>query len=262
MKLQQSINNLFTNKYFLYVMVFLSATTNLGYLMANNFNAVAFFFLVGIIMVNFSKNMAIVLTVCLVATNFLMATKMREGMTNADSSSKKPSKNSVSEEETTDESTASSSSENAQKLAKMKQLKDKQSESSASEDSEVVDIEDNAKQPPFNSSDEVINMPLQPTDEASGFRPMDSRESKKPKLDYGASITNAYKDLNTYLDPDALKSLTSETMTLMKEQKKLYESMNSMGPLLNQAKTLLDGFDMKQLNGFASMAKNFEEKRN
>jgi hypothetical protein len=206
--------------------------------------------------------MAIVLTVCLVATNFLMATKMREGMTNADSSSKKPSKKSVSEEETTDESSASSS-ENAQKLAKMKQLKEKQSEStSSSEDSEIVDIEDDEKQPPFNPSDEVINMPLQGTDEASGFRPMDSRESKKPKLDYGASITNAYKDLNSYLDPDALKSLTSETMTLMKEQKKLYESMNSMGPLLNQAKTLLDGFDMKQLNGFASMAKNFEEKRN
>lgn len=255
MKLQNSINNLFTNKYFLYVIVFLSATTNLGYLMVNNFNAVAFFFLVGIIMVNFSKNMAIVLTVCLVATNFLMATKMREGMTNADSSSKKPSKKSTSDEETIDEeSSASPSSEDAQKLAKMKKLKEKKSESSG-EDSEIID----GDKP---SSDEVINMPLQPNDEASGFRPMDSRESKKPKLDYGASITNAYKDLNSYLDPDALKSLTSETMTLMKEQKKLYESMNSMGPLLNQAKTLLDGFDMKQLNGFASMAKNFEEKRN
>lgn len=258
MKLQNSINNLFTNKYFLYVIVFLSATTNLGYLMVNNFNAVAFFFLVGIIMVNFSKNMAIVLTVCLVATNFLMATKMREGMTNSDSSSsKKPSKKNESEEETTDD--AESSSENAQKLAKMKKLKEKKSEST--EDSEIVDTENDVEKPSIDSS-EVINMPLQPNDEASGFRPMDSRESKKPKLDYGASITNAYKDLNSYLDPDALKSLTSETMTLMKEQKKLYESMNSMGPLLNQAKTLLDGFDMKQLNGFASMAKNFEEKRN
>jgi hypothetical protein len=246
------------------VMVFLSATTNLGYLMVNNFNAVAFFFLVGIIMVNFSKNMAIVLTVCLVATNFLMATKIREGMTNADSSSKKPSKNTASDEEVATDETSASSSENAQKIAKMKKLKEKKSESTGeSDDSEVVDIEENdEKQPPFNSSDEVINMPLQPTDEASGFRPMNSRESKKPQLDYGASITNAYKDLNSYLDPDALKSLTSETMTLMKEQKKLYESMNSMGPLLNQAKTLLDGFDMKQLNGFASMAKNFEEKRN
>jgi len=80
--LESSLNPLFTNKYFLYTIVFLSATSNLGYLLANNINAVGFFIIVGIIMVNFSKNMAVVLTVCLVATNFLVATKTREGMEN------------------------------------------------------------------------------------------------------------------------------------------------------------------------------------
>jgi hypothetical protein len=80
--LESSLNPLFTNKYFLYAIVFLSATSNLGYLLANNINAVGFFIIIGIIMVNFSKNMAVVLTVCLVATNFLVATKSREGMEN------------------------------------------------------------------------------------------------------------------------------------------------------------------------------------
>ena len=80
--LESSLNPLFTNKYFLYVIVFLSATSNLGYLLANNINAIGFFIIIGIIMVNFSKNMAVVLTVCLVATNFLVATKTREGMDN------------------------------------------------------------------------------------------------------------------------------------------------------------------------------------
>lgn len=80
--LESSLNTLFTNKYFLYTILFLSATSNLSYLLANNLNAVGFFIIVGIIMVNFSKNMAVVLTVCLLATNFLVATKSREGMEN------------------------------------------------------------------------------------------------------------------------------------------------------------------------------------
>jgi hypothetical protein len=56
------------------------------------------------------------------------------------------------------------------------------------------------------------------------------------------------------LNPEAIKNLTKETMELMGEQKKLFASMNEMGPLLAQAQEMLAGFDMAELNKLASMS--------
>ena len=84
-------SKLLTNKYFLYFMIFLAATNVLGYLVTNKLNAVIFFVLVSLLTHQFSKNMAVVLLVALIATNFLMANKMmREGF-EADASSDSPS---------------------------------------------------------------------------------------------------------------------------------------------------------------------------
>jgi hypothetical protein len=279
MKLPQSLHHLFTNKYFLYVIVFLSATTNLGYLLTNNLNAIGFFILVGIIMVNFSKNMVIILTVCLVSTNLLMATKMREGMTGAEdsTSSDNVTGDNITGDNLTDEQKANAqansqtASDNAQTISS--NLTDEQKANAqkvAQAKQTKVQAKVQARQSlQANTGNEIINMPHQPADtlasdeneqesedmdEATGFRPMQS----KSKLDYGASIQNAYSQLNSILDPQAIKNLTSETVELMNQQKQLYSSMNSMAPLLNQAKSLLAGFDMKNINNLADMAKTIQ----
>ncbi len=203
--LESSLNTLFTNKYFLYTIVFLSATSNLGYLLANNINAVGFFIIVGIIMVNFSKNMAVVLTVCLVATNFLVATKSREGMENP-----------LTPEEEEDE--------------------DKEGfEGGEEEDEELKEG--------FEGGED------EDEDEVEGLT-----NKNEPKLNYGDSAMKAYQNLDNILDPDAIGKLTQETMELMKQQETLYNSMQSMAPLLTQANSLLKGFDMSKLEGLASGA--------
>ena len=69
-----------TNKYFLYLITFLSATNVLGYLAMNKVRPVIFFSLIGLVMTRFSKNMAVVLLVALVSTNLVMTNKIiREG---------------------------------------------------------------------------------------------------------------------------------------------------------------------------------------
>ena len=60
------------------------------------------------------------------------------------------------------------------------------------------------------------------------------------------NIYSSYQDLNSILDGDAIKSLTSETMALMKEQKNLMASLGDMQPFMTQAKELLDGFNKKK----------------
>lgn len=225
--LESSLNPLFTNKYFLYAIVFLSATSNLGYLLANNINAVGFFIIVGIIMVNFSKNMAVVLTVCLLATNFLVATKSREGLENP----------LTPEEEEEDKEGFEGGDEDDEE--------DK-------EGFEGGDDEDEDVREGFEGGEE---------DDEEGFDKMkknkeggDAPPGGTPQLDYGQSATNAYKDLDNILDPTAIDKLTKETMELMEQQQTLYTSMQSMAPLLSQANTLLKGFDMTKLQSLASGA--------
>ena len=84
MSFTNDVSKLFTNKYFLYFIVFLASTNVLGYLVTNKLNAVVFFALVGLLSYQFSKNIAVVLLISLIATNFMMSNKIiREGMDTA-----------------------------------------------------------------------------------------------------------------------------------------------------------------------------------
>jgi hypothetical protein len=225
MKFEQTVNKLFTNTYFLYAMVFFSALSILGYLLSNNFNAIVFFALVGVITINFSRNMAVVLSVCLLATNFLLANKIHEGMkskkTTTTAEEDVVAEEPVLEEEelpvAEDEVSTTESEEKKNKMKKMMMMKKMKESKSASSDTD---------------STAMIG-----TDEPFGMR-----KGQSAKLDHAASIKQAYGDLNNILNPEAIKNLTTETMDLMKEQKKLMASMSSMQPLMNQAQELVQGF--------------------
>ena len=88
MKLQVAVDKLFThklfsNKYFLYAVIAASVLTNYMHIVASHYEIVGFFILIGIIMMNFSKNVAVVLTVSLLLTQIIMAGRaVREGVEN------------------------------------------------------------------------------------------------------------------------------------------------------------------------------------
>jgi len=213
--IESSLNKLFTNKYFLYAVLFLSATTNLSYIMANNLNAIGVFVFVAILMVNFSKNMAVILTVSLLCANFFVASYgSREGMENQSEESEEPTE------------------------GDKKDKKKKDSRSST------------------NNNDGVIIPPMEEEVEVDTDA-FTSDIFKDSKLDGEQTALNAYKDLDSILDPNAIDKLTKETMELMQQQKNLFSSMQSMTPLLTQANTLLKGFDVTKLQGIASAASEF-----
>jgi hypothetical protein len=237
--LESYLNPLFTNKYFLYAIVFLSATSNLGYLLANNINAVGFFIIIGIIMVNFSKNMAVVLTVCLVATNFLVATKTREGMKNPFTTE--------GFEEDEDEKEGFEGGDDEDEKEGFEGGGDDEDEKEGFEGGDDDEDVKEGFEGGGDDEDEGFEMPEKKKDG-------DAPPGGTPQLDYGQSATNAYKDLDNILDPAAIDKLTKETMELMEQQQTLYTSMQSMAPLLSQANTLLKGFDMTKLQSLASGA--------
>lgn len=250
-----NLDEIFTNKYFLYFVLFLSMATNLGYLMTNNLDAFAFFVAIGLIMVNFSKNMSVVLLVCLLATTFLMAHKSREGREGFKKKGKGKSKKAPvapvkDEEEDADADEGEEAEEDADEGEEGFEDTDKKEEKKITykkpDDHTIVT-------PPLeeetDDNEGALDLDTPESDE-SAFRPMGSQSAnKKSHLDHGASIVKAYEDLNKNLDPKALKSLTKDTSHLMQQQKQLYSSMSSITPLLTQAKSLLKDFDMSEIKG-------------
>ena len=74
-------------------------------------------------------------------------------------------------------------------------------------------------------------------------------------VDLASTLEQSYGMLNNLLDNDGISNLTDETKRLINEQKKLFQSMNSMAPLIGQAKEMLGMFntkDFKQMEGLAN----------
>jgi hypothetical protein len=83
------------------------------------------------------------------------------------------------------------------------------------------------------------------------------KNSSGYNIDYASTVEGAYDQLNSILGSDGIKQLTNDTQGLMKQQMQLAESMKkiepmiqSMAPLMNQAKGLLNG-----LGGFTGTKK-------
>jgi hypothetical protein len=255
MSFASEASKLLTNKYFLYFIVFLSATNVLGYLVTHKLNAVAFFALVSLLSYQFSKNMAVVLLISIVATNFMMSNKMlREGMDNATS---------------TDATATATATDMATKIAAaLDNVDAKDPEIAANlpvvQSSSSVDAV-NAKKlekPVRTEMSDNTNVDLnnpdlnkqtsEPAPEGFGEKISNNKKGKKeehfgPRLDYAATIEQSYQNLDSLLGSDSIKQLTGDTQKLMQQQQNLFNTMNQMVPVLEGAQNMLKGFDMSGL---------------
>jgi len=226
MKLPPTISKILTNKYVLYLVAFLSLMNVMGYMIAEDLNHIIVFILVGVIMTYFSKNMTIILLVSLVSSNLFSMCFLVEGFENG-----------KSKEDTAADTTEEESEEEPKKKPSKRRNK---IDSSAGLNSSVDSV------PPESESFEV------------------GRGKRNPKIDYASTITDAYSQLNELIGKDGIKSLTSDTQTLMQQQLQLADSMKAIGPLiegitplLSQAKGMMGGLDAHSLEGITSLAKSF-----
>ena len=230
-------------------------------------NAVIFFALIAFLMTNFSKNMAIVLLVAIIATNLLMANKsMREGLENATIDSVKDNVDtekldSVDHElgdglkalKSTGNTDAAKEKLNAKKTNKLE---------------EGEDIED----PIVDPNNRSLN---KKTTETETFKAHSTRTTKKAgfhnskngsafsdaapvngqsRIDYASTLEGAYDNLDKILGSDGINKLTGDTQKLMVQQQKLFDTMQNMVPMISQAKEMMSGIDMTQFGDLANMA--------
>ena len=241
MKIPTALHNLLTNKIVLNIVCVLSALNMIGYLVTNNFTAILFFIVLAILIVQFNKNMIIVLGIPLILVNFFVAlglSKNIEGNTTMGDATK---------DDSTNDNNATMKGSTNDNNATMK----------------------TADKPAKKTGQGLPITPLDPvsteTDEA-----FEVGRAKRggSKIDYASTVEDAYDQLNSILGSEGVKRLTDDTQKLMQQQMQLAESMKGMGPMIkqlepmmNQAKGLLEGMGGDGKDGgmanIMEMAKKF-----
>jgi hypothetical protein len=220
-KISKTFSKVFENIYVLYFVFFLALLNLFGFLITGNFNAIVFFILVGYLVYNFTKNMIIVLTVPLVLTSiFMVGKKIQESFQ--------------------DSSTDTPSSESTEKKKEIK--------------TEDIIGDETAPDTEVDTDSKEVGEVANDNEQTDAMTTM---YKKNNRIDYASTVEDAYEDLGKILGGDGINRLTKDTQKLMKQQLQLADAMKNMTPLLESAKGLLQGFDMKNLNSLSSLAKNF-----
>lgn len=223
---------LMTSKYFLWFLTALSAINIIGYLSMGYIDAVVLFALVSFVTFTFSKNMSVVLLVSGIIVNLFMSTYgVSEGLTVGGRSDKKNVGNDVTNiEPLTNKDDAVSAEDPETEPAEV--------ETTETTTEEEVDDEE------FTNEKKT----KKPT--AESFQQLQPAVVKQhPHIDYGTTLTDAYKNLEKMLGEGGLKNLTTDTKKLMEQQSKLFNSMENIAPLLSQAQDLMKNMDMTQFSG-------------
>lgn len=230
-----NFNKLLVNKTFLYVVFFLAITNVLGYLFLGDDQALTQFILIGIITYFFNKNMTVVLLVALLLTNFLKVTSIsvnkREGMQNKEQEMDNDAEEGDGEEMDLSmdmmEEMMKTVTKDVKETPALKEPRRKTKNSRAMEKEEFVNTG--------------------PTNKPKKEKFQNSKKKGGNYVDQASTLENAYDNLDGILGKDGISKLTAETSTLLNQQKNLAKTMESMAPLVKNAKEMLSGFNFGSL---------------
>ena len=224
MKLSSITSKVIHNKYVLYFVLFLSVTNILGYMVLGKLTPMFFFAIVAYLVYNFNKNMIIVLGSALILTNILMVGNViKEGLENNNG-----------------KTTTSTTPNKEKKIV-----------------SDTLPIVPHSETETEKEGPKTDSTETEPEEGIGGKTDESMINKKKSRLDYASTIEDAYGDLNNILGGEGIKQLTNDTQKLMTQQLQLANAMKGMTPVMENAKSLLQGFDMDSLNNLASLAKSF-----
>ena len=226
--------DLMTSKYFLWFIAILSSINILGYLSMGYLDAVVLFALTSFLTFTFSKNMTVVLLVSVIVVNlFMQSGYSLEGLTEGSTSGSRSDKNNVGNQ-------IGVGTPETGGLTNM-------------EDTKVADDDVEMEAPETTTTTTTIDAPDDGEEEDKTDEPFEQLKpatvKQHPHIDYGTTLTDAYKNLEKMLGEGGLQNLTSDTKKLMAQQSKLFNSMENIAPLLSQAQDLMKNMDMTQFAG-------------
>jgi hypothetical protein len=240
-------STLATDKNVLYIMLVIAVVNVIGYLMMGNFEAVVFFAVVAYLSTFFTKNMVIVFLVSILATNFLMVSKVNyfsrmtgmEGMQNKD-----------------DASAAATKDPTAHAAATA--TKDPAAHAAATATKAPADASGKPTPKPTKSDSKKTSAEKKKEGMNGKLAPAKFNDDSDDEGDAASSPfpgTNAQKNAQMEKAHDALQNIGNgggmqmQTEEVMKQQKVLMDNIKVMQPFLETAERFLDKFNMKGIDG-------------
>jgi hypothetical protein len=227
---ESSATNLSTDKNVLYIMLIIAVVNVLGYLMMGNFEAVVFFAIVAYLSTFFTKNMVYVFLIAILATNFLMVSKVtyfkhlskKEGMQNKDpnDADAKPSPTPSTKPSPTPSTTPSTTPSGTPKPTKPKPT------------TKVEGMNGKLAPAKFNNTN---NDAEDDDDDNAPFPSSNAQEAR--------NVEKAHDNLQN------IGGMSAQTEQVMQQQKILMDNMKTMQPFLETAERFLDKFNMKGVDG-------------
>ena len=191
-----------------------------GYLMTDQFDAVAVFVLSGISATMFSKNMIVVLLSSISLSLLLVLIKYARNTSEGFEEKDKDPKTTTTA--TADTATA---------------------DTAATKTTTTTDAKAGIKKPVVTKEKfEQRVTPSRYGDDTNNDDNTDNTNTNtyKPKVDYISTIESAYDNLDKFLGSDAIKNMTADTAKLAEKQQQLVGNLEKIGPIMDKAGTILD----------------------
>jgi len=238
-------NKLVNNKIVLYIVALICLFDILGYIMRYEFSAVLFFYLIGMITFNYTKNMTVVLGTALLMTSLMHLIRnmmgFKEGM-----KGKKETDDTLGQDEEEEKEVAEEEPPPGPKP-------DTEDPDTEDIDTEDIDTEE-FKNKKSKKSGYQNQMKLNP-----GMYNTPNKEQISKQLGKAGKMEKAYDNLDKMIGQEGIKSISSHTKKLVKQQNDLMKDLKDITPTLNEAVGAISKLDLSKLgNMFDSVTKNME----
>jgi hypothetical protein len=97
--------------------------------------------------------------------------------------------------------------------------------------------------------------------EPEGMTTVGNKSKKPNKLDYAGTLEKAYENLQNTVGEGGIEGLTSQTKTLLDQQKNLMDNIKGMEPFLQTAESFMNKLDLSSLEGLGGMLSKFTGKK-
>jgi uncharacterized membrane protein YcgQ (UPF0703/DUF1980 family) len=220
MKLPKAVKSLLKNKIVLYAVSIIAFLNLFAYIMSGCVETVIFFALTGVITSCFTKNMIIVLGTSILLTNTFAVCK-------------------------------SAVQKNMPVGSLLEGMDNKEGASGNKDDGKKE--EEKEKEEEKKEDDKKAEKP----NEESKKEEMTTVYKKNNRVDYAATVEEAYDDLNKILGSDGVKNISKDTEKLVEQQQQLTKMMQDMGPMVDKVSGIIgkvggkDGLDkmMQSIKG-------------
>lgn len=259
-KMKLNLNNIVNNKYVLYLVALVALVDIIGYLMRQEFSAVLFFYLVGMITYFYTKNMTIVLGSALVVTTLAHLIKnmvgIKEGLEN-ESEEVEEVEEDIDEADVNDEDKVEPVKDKVIKRleATKKQQTDKNNKPSLNVDKNSKEKLDNIsvdaskllekfekkglKKESKNKSGYQNKQKLTP-----GLYNIPNKAQLDKQLGEADKIEAAYDNLEQVIGENGIKSMSNSTKELVRQQNELLKGLKDITPALHEAMGAIGKIDL------------------